>query len=711
MEPFDDQSRSQLFTVQIDSALTPVELFSRDLSERLVAEQVLDGKYRVIALIGKGGMGAVYRAHHMRLGKDVALKTFLTTELSDLAWVRFQREARAIARLDHPNVVKVFDFGAGERGIPFYTMELLQGESLAERISGQGALDLVAVLNIFIQAAHGLAAAHGKGIVHRDIKPANIFLDTSLKSGASHYTVKIVDFGIASLAAESNDFGQKTTTGEVFGSPLYMSPEQFRGEELTSATDIYSFGCAFFEALVGRPPFFGENAFATMYKHFNEPPPSLTQCFPTRRFPQRLEVLVGSLLAKEPENRPSSFSVVIAELEAIAQTAGVVLADPAADRALLAQSENKPKSSKVEGRAKYWIVAVVLLMGAGSLAMIFYKQIGGLISGGRQEAAEVRHMPEQSGITDVAPPDAAIFPPGVDYDFEQRRLRNPSDSSEKALPAVKIGSFERETSTKKGVTYHRFCFPQNIEVGRFNGSGVVWQGKSKVLVPGDVALEISSQVGSHPQILDGFGENTLASLKIPDDAHFSRGGMAHVGRLKSLRSLNLSGLELNADDVAALNNLGKLQSLICTSRRFGRGALSGLKTLEQLQGLHLEKQEKVKLVLQRLVNNQVMNVLALSDCLLTDDDLEPISRMSGLFTVDIPNNSAVTDRGIKILTAHKSLGVLNIRNTGVTAAVLPILKSFPDLCKCYYDPGIFSAEQKLELDRYLNENCKRLHVQ
>lgn len=113
MEPFDDQSRSQLFTVQIDSALTPVELFSRDLSERLVAEQVLDGKYRVIALIGKGGMGAVYRAHHMRLGKDVALKTFLTTELSDLAWVRFQREARAIARLDHPNVVKVFDFGTG----------------------------------------------------------------------------------------------------------------------------------------------------------------------------------------------------------------------------------------------------------------------------------------------------------------------------------------------------------------------------------------------------------------------------------------------------------------------------------------------------------------------------------------------------------------------------------------------------------------------
>lgn len=218
-------------------------------------------------------------------------------------------------------------------------------------------------------------------------------------------------------------------------------------------------------------------------------------------------------------------------------------------------------------------------------------------------------------------------------------------------------------------------------------------------------------MGSHPQILDGFGENTLASLKIPDDAHFSRGGMAHVGRLKSLRSLNLSGLELNADDVAALNNLGKLQSLICTSRRFGRGALSGLKTLEQLQGLHLEKQEKVKLVLQRLVNNQVMNVLALSDCLLTDDDLEPISRMSGLFTVDIPNNSAVTDRGIKILTAHKSLGVLNIRNTGVTAAVLPILKSFPDLCMCYYDPGIFSAEQKLELDRYLNENCKRLHVQ
>jgi hypothetical protein len=111
------------------------------------------------------------------------------------------------------------------------------------------------------------------------------------------------------------------------------------------------------------------------------------------------------------------------------------------------------------------------------------------------------------------------------------------------------------------------------------------------------------------------------------------------------------------------------------------------------------------------MNNHVMNVFHLSDCQLTDEDLEPISRMSGLFTVDIPNNIGVTDKGIQILAAHKALGVLNITNTGVTAAVLPILKSFPDLCKCYYDPKIFSAEQKLELDRYLKENCKRLHVQ
>jgi serine/threonine protein kinase len=710
VEPYDDQSRSQLFTVQIDSALTPVELFSRDLSERLVAEQVLESKYRVIALIGKGGMGAVYRAHHLRLGKDVALKTFLASELSDLAWVRFQREARAIARLDHPNVVKVFDFGVGDNGIPFYTMELLQGESLADRINGQGALDLVAVLNIFIQAAHGLAAAHAKGIVHRDIKPANIFLDTSLKSGASGYTAKIVDFGIASLAVENNDSGQKTTTGEVFGSPLYMSPEQFRGEELTNATDIYSFGCAFFEALVGRPPFFGANAFTTMHKHFNEPPPSLAECFPTKRLPRRLEVLVGSLLAKEPEKRPASFSVVIAELEAIAQTAGVVLAEPVAGRDLLSQPEHKPGSVKGDAWAKYWIIALVVLLGAGCLAMIFAGQISSLIAGHREVATALRRMPVQSDLTDAAPPDT-FLPEGVDYDVSQSRLTNSSEHSEKEPPLIKVDSFERETFTKKGVTYHRFSFPPNIDVGRFDGPGVVWKGTTTVLVPGDARLEISPQVGSHPQILDGFGENSLAALKIPSEAHFSRVGITHIGRLKSLSSLVLTGVDLNADDVASLNKLSKLQALICSSKRFGRSALSGLKTLEQLHALHLEKQEKVKLLLPQLMNNQVMNVLHLSDCQLTDEDLEPISRMSGLFTVSIPNNIGVTDKGIKILAAHKALGVLNITNTGVTAAVLPILKSFPDLCKCYYDRKIFSAEQKLELDRYLNENCKRLHVQ
>jgi serine/threonine protein kinase len=282
-------------------------------SPRIVGT-VIDGKYEVHSLLGEGGMGAVYKVRHLLLKKDMALKTFRTANLGADAWQRFQREAQAIAKLTHPNIVQVFDFGISEDNFPFYTMELLVGESLADRLQRKTRLHVSEALPIFSAVADGMAHAHRQGIIHRDIKPANIFMASTKSAGEP----KIVDFGLAKLAASQSLEGQSlTTAGLIFGSPLYMSPEQAKGLDTDQRTDLYSFGCSLFQALTGRPPFAGESALATIMMHQVDAPPHLVQVANDTRFPERLEAIVAKLLEKNCEKRYQTFEALGRELAAI----------------------------------------------------------------------------------------------------------------------------------------------------------------------------------------------------------------------------------------------------------------------------------------------------------------------------------------------------------------------------------------------------------
>lgn len=294
-----------------------LDLFESPALRDFVAGAVIDGKYKILSLIGKGGMGAVFKVHHVLLQKDMALKTFRSQRSSADSWQRFQREARAIARLKHQNIVEVFDFGIAGSALPYYTMELLEGESLAERLTRSGRLDAPRALPIFAEAAKALAYAHRQQIVHRDIKPGNIFLcSDSEKIGAACH-VKIVDFGIAKLAEESTNAEEQalTQSGTIFGSPLYMSPEQSQGLPVDQRTDVYSFGCALFETLVGAPPFAGETALATIVAHQTKVPPRLADLLPEAAVPQRLEQMIAKLLAKSPEKRYQTFEQVGADIK------------------------------------------------------------------------------------------------------------------------------------------------------------------------------------------------------------------------------------------------------------------------------------------------------------------------------------------------------------------------------------------------------------
>lgn len=303
-EELESLSASRTFRIT-DGAIEELVLAASE--ERVLASKtVIDSKYEIKGLIGRGGMGAVYNAYHLSLKKDVALKTFRHGLMSSGAFMRFQREVKALAKVRSENVIQIFDFGIDAHGIPYYTMELLDGFSLADRLNSQGTLEIDETISIFTQVASALSKAHALGIVHRDIKPANIFLVPR----NDHFQVKVLDFGIAKILGSETEKVDSTRTGLIFGSPLYMSPEQIRGEDADHTTDIYSFGCALFEALTGKPPYVGNSCFETMRLHQEAAIPALATTS-KNEFPSVLEDLITRALAKDKSDRFSSFSEVL----------------------------------------------------------------------------------------------------------------------------------------------------------------------------------------------------------------------------------------------------------------------------------------------------------------------------------------------------------------------------------------------------------------
>jgi eukaryotic-like serine/threonine-protein kinase len=272
---------------------------------RLGAE--LEGKYRVEELIGTGGMGRVYRATHLSLGEPVAVK-FLLKSVAELsaAKERFRREARILAKIRHPGIVSVLDFGEHPKvdGELFMVMELVAGVALAERILPSGpAMSLLRAASIFDQLLAVLDIAHAEGVVHRDLKPENVMLMERAGQGEH---VKILDFGLA-LVHDSKDMARRLTeTGTVHGTPHYMSPEQCRGQDVGAPTDIYAVGCMLFEVLAGVSPFDAQDMAALMAQQMFVDPPSIEASGYRRPVSQGLEKLVRRSLAKSAAERPSA---------------------------------------------------------------------------------------------------------------------------------------------------------------------------------------------------------------------------------------------------------------------------------------------------------------------------------------------------------------------------------------------------------------------
>ncbi|GAB4473385.1 MAG: hypothetical protein Kow00124_12300 [Anaerolineae bacterium] len=259
------------------------------------------GQYRLVGVIGQGGMATVYRAYQPSVDRDVAIKALPRKLSEDPNFLRrYRHEARVIARLEHRSILPVYDYGEAD-GVPFIVMRLLEGGTLRDALA-HGPIDLDLAVRIMDQVSEALDYAHSRGVIHRDLKPSNILFD-------ERQNAYLTDFGIAKILGEAS---QITAEG-VIGTPSYMSPEQCQGKELTPASDLYALGVILFEMLTGRPPYQAETPLAVMYMHVRDAVPSICKIDPS--LPPALDRVIARVLAKRPERRYPSAQALAADFK------------------------------------------------------------------------------------------------------------------------------------------------------------------------------------------------------------------------------------------------------------------------------------------------------------------------------------------------------------------------------------------------------------
>lgn len=622
--------------------------------------EVVAERYKVIELLGHGGMGSVYKVEQIFLKQLFALKTLSGQNFPDVAIRRFQKEAQAAMKLNHTNLVRAHDFGILPSHHPFYIMDLIEGENLSEYAKRIGTVPLDEILRIFIPVCFALAYAHSEGIVHRDIKPGNIMLE---KSGGPNepYIPKVVDFGIAKLTdSEGGDSVNLTRTGEIFGTPLYMSPEQCLGTKIDHRTDIYSLGCVLFEVLTGAPPFHGESALNLMLKHQSEQPSSLKEGSMGRDFPEALESIVAKTLEKDPDRRYQNL-LELAEDLAVLQRANWA---PSASSTLARTVPQivKPAFAKAEPRS--WKITAVV----GFLCLIV-GALGGHFLTKPTEKVEVKVV-EKSYI----PP----LPVEQDRDL------------------LAGGQYLQKLVGKGPTAVRQFKFPETFSIGeltyldKFGNfcQGVPARGFVEIPLLSEIRLKVrQDNLRKHPDLLKAFGDYDVNCLHLEKskaavthnlDLELDA-ALAYCSRWKAFNNLNIFDTSISDIGLGCVKECPNLVSLELINTKCTAAGVRQLKCFPNLATIGISGIKGGKSLIPDLIKSKIINNFGVGDLDITDEDVRRISQAKSLVVLVLRQNMRVTDKSIEYLKQLPKLNTLFVDSTSVSPKSMEALASLKNL--------------------------------
>ncbi len=618
-------------------------------------------RFEIIETIGSGGMGVVYKAFDRVLSNQVAIKV-LGAGASDDFMIRFQNEARAFAMMNHPNLLMVRDFGVSEEGAPYLVMDFIEGKSLAQIVKQDGPLSFERALPIFLQICAGLAYAHGKGLLHRDIKPGNVMISGDESTGEN---VKILDFGLVKFQKQDQSL---TTTGGGLGTPLYMSPEQARGDkEIDARSDIYSFGCLMFESLTGVPPIQEETALETLSKKSTVRAPLLEEASAERVFSQELEKIVARCLEIDPVDRFTSVDELRKDLERLTVN----------DESSESPEQSAPVSSS-RRKPAVLIAAIVALLAFGSvIAFSFLPK--------ESPAPEPEAKPKEKMGTIDDP--LILFK--LEDDFKRMSLEGDT--------AKFTGNFEDKDLAAEAAKFTPRIKSVSFKQTDVKGSGLsAFAGKNLICIYG-------SETRFGPEAMPEIGK--LKTLEVLYLAELTDEGVVHLKKLPRLKQLTVFHGRLSAKGCEILGSI-PLRTL--TIRELHNASADQLKHLRNIPAICLGGPELSAEALSGLVGSTKLDRLDLFHVKrnLIPDSVPVLNSLPALRKIHV-EDVYVDDKTIDALASVKQLVDFQIGSqTVMPKKNLEKLSKFPMLEVLNFDvPLQASVDDYLVLAR-----CPKLRV-
>jgi eukaryotic-like serine/threonine-protein kinase len=664
--------------------------------------------------IGCGGMGVVYKARHCVLDKWFAVKMLPLDHLDRVGVLRFQQEARAAGSLQHENVVAVHDCGVTSSGRPYMVMEYAPGETLAELLKRRGHLSVGEALPIFAQICAGIHHAHTHGILHRDLKPSNVVLvdkGNSLKA-------KILDFGIAKIMdGEVRLEKGLTQTGEVFGSPPYMSPEQALGKSSDRRTDIYSLGCLMYEVLTGAPPIVGHSVIETIYRQIHEIPSSLKEGSLGQEFSQELENIIAKTLAKDMDRRFPTVGHLQRALSELEST----------------HSSHSISQTVIKARSKFlvpWYCAAIgacILLTVAALPLLQRgsnesKGSSGVVAGiatadGRAGATPARKL-DREELEALGPLD--ILPASVDDIAEQSISRNVHETSfsfsrsrlsnrgllaflhRDDVTVLRIASTHVDDGGIKSITHlpltaldlsrtgvtdvgvKRISSISTLRELHLEGLNMTDSGLSALINLRQLSdLYIGSNSGlSDRSWLTLSKMRSLSVLDLSGNKKMSEDGLAQIRSLPLLKKLILRYMNITDKSIDLIRHCSHLTSLDVSGTQIGDAFVAGLDPL-QLDHLYLVSVHISDKALRNLPNQKHLDTLMLrgSRQVITDEGMQLMPKLPALKVLYLEKQKNITDRALTYIGQCRGLQELSFRGTQITDAGLKNLEQLPHLSK------------------------------